>query len=53
MLTREEIAKELGCSVITIDRWRKDGMPCIKKGNYVRFEKEAVIDWLKNTDNKE
>ena len=53
MLTKNELAKVLNCSERTIDNWRKEGMPCIKKGNYVRFEEEKVIEWLKESDKKE
>ena len=53
MLTKQELAKVLKCSIVTIDRWRKEGLPCIHKGSYIRFEEEEVVDWLKNTDNKE
>ena len=48
MLTREELAIKLGVSPRTIDNWRKDGMPTIKKGNYVRFELDKVLSWLRN-----
>ena len=50
MLTKQELAEKLGCSIVTIDRWRKDGLPCIKKGSYIRFDEEEVINWLKESD---
>jgi len=53
MLTKQELAKILKCSVVTIDRWRKEGLPCIQKGSYIRFTESEVIDWLKSTDKKE
>ena len=50
MLTRRELAKELKCSERTVDNWRDEGLPTIKKGKYVRFELDKVIEWLKEGD---
>lgn len=47
ILTKTELAQELKSSERTIDRLRKSGMPTIKKGNYVRFELEKVLEWLR------
>ena len=47
MLTRNELAKELKVHARTVDNWRKNGLPCIKIEKTVRFELNAVIDWLK------
>ncbi len=45
-LTRAEIAKILKVSEVTIDRWRKGGMPFIKLKGKVLFEKIKVMEWL-------
>ena len=50
MLTKEQLAKELNVSERTLDNWRKDGLPHIKRGKFIRFELDKVIDWLKSTD---
>ena len=47
MLTKKELAEELKISIPTIDRQLKLGMPHVKIGKAVRFEKEEVIRWLK------
>ena len=49
-LTIEELCKILNIEVpnrSTIWRWRKQGMPYIKLGREIRYEKEAVLKWLK------
>jgi excisionase family DNA binding protein len=46
MLTKEELAGFLKIGPRTIDRLRKEGLPYIKVGSAVRFEKSKVLDWL-------
>jgi excisionase family DNA binding protein len=48
-LTLEELCQELNIKAnrTTAWRWRKDGMPCIKIGNQIRYDKEEVVKWLK------
>ena len=46
-LTKAETAKLLKVSEVTIDRWRKDGLPCIKVNRKTLFEKDAVVKWAK------
>lgn len=48
MLTRKELAKHLSVSERTVDRYVKEGMPCIKAIKAVRFELDAVMEWLRN-----
>ena len=48
MLKRKELAKELNIHINTVDRSVKRGMPCIKIGKSVRFEKDKVMEWLKS-----
>lgn len=45
-MTRAEIAKLLKVSEVTIDRWRKGGMPFIKLEGKVLFDKSKVMGWL-------
>jgi hypothetical protein len=48
-LTFEKLCEELNINVnrVTAWRWRKEGMPHIKIGNQIRYDKEEVIRWLK------
>lgn len=50
IFTREQLAKFLQVTERTIDRLRKEGMPFFKIGTNIRFEKEAVLKWLKEND---
>lgn len=45
--TKKEIAQFLKVSESTVDRWRKEGLPCIKVQRKVLFKKEEVEKWLK------
>lgn len=47
ILTKEDLAKLLKVTVRTIDRLRKEGLPFLKVGNQIRFDKSDVINWLK------
>ncbi|MCL6558138.1 MAG: helix-turn-helix domain-containing protein [Firmicutes bacterium] len=46
LLTQEELCKWLKISNMTAYRWRKEGMPYIKRGNVVRYDKAKVKEWL-------
>lgn len=46
-LTKSELAKLLKVSEVTIDRWRKAGLPSIKVNRKVLFDQEEVQKWLK------
>jgi excisionase family DNA binding protein len=48
MLTVEELCAWLKVTRKTTERWRKDGLPYIKVGRSVRFEKDEVLKWLKD-----
>ena len=49
LLTREEVAKLLNCSLRKVDYLREqDGLPCIKLGALVRFDQDDVFRWLDN-----
>jgi excisionase family DNA binding protein len=46
--TYEEISKVLSLSRRHIERLVKSGqLPCLKFGRSVRFERDAIIKWLK------
>jgi phage terminase Nu1 subunit (DNA packaging protein) len=47
LLRKEEVAEMLNCSVRTVDKYRRQGMPCIKKkGVGVIFDAQKVLDWF-------
>lgn len=46
MLTKEELAEWLKASPTAINQLMREGMPYIKTGNVVRFERDAVKKWL-------
>lgn len=48
ILTVEDLCSWLKVTRKTTERWRKDGLPYIKIGRSVRFEKEKVLQWLKD-----
>lgn len=52
-MTKEELAIFLKVTPRTIDRWRITGMPCLKAGKIVRFDKAKVIQWLERQDESE
>ncbi len=45
-LTKQEISRLLKVSEVTIDRWRKEGMPSIKVKRKVLFNQDDVEKWL-------
>lgn len=49
MIDKKKVAKMLGVSERTIDRYRAKGMPCYTlPGGTLRFKTEEVMEWLKN-----
>ena len=48
LLTKSEIAKQLRVHENTIDRWRKKGLPFMKFESSIRFDMEAVKNWIKD-----
>lgn len=47
-LTRHELAATMACSVATVDRMRKAGMPSVTWGRrIVRFPKSRSLAWAK------
>lgn len=47
LLRRQGLAKELDCSLRTVDKLQTEGMPCIFIGRSRRFVLAEVIAWLK------
>lgn len=48
LMTTEEICQWLKVQRRTIEKWRKEkGLPFLKIGKSVRFEKSAVEKWIK------
>lgn len=48
LLSRQELAQELGCGVDLIDKMRKRGMPTVMLCDSPRFELDAVLAWMKS-----
>lgn len=57
LLTIEEISETLQIHKISIYRWiagrGQDGIPHIRVGKKLRFEKEKVLEFFKNQTNKD
>lgn len=51
-LTTKDLCELLKVSRVTLLKWRKEGMPYEKFGKLVRFDKDKVLEWLKNRGNK-
>lgn len=51
-LTTDQLEIILGVSHMTLFRWRKKGLPSVKKGNNIRFKLAAVEKWLKQENIK-
>lgn len=47
-LTTDELCEWLKISKNTANNWRRLGMPYIRVGNTVRYNKEEVDKWLKS-----
>ena len=48
LLTRNEVAKLLGISLVTLTEWIKQGkIPALRIGTRVRFKKDEVLNSLK------
>ena len=48
MLTPDDLAAELGVSLMTLGRWRRDGTgpPFAMVGRHVRYRRRDVDRWL-------
>jgi hypothetical protein len=47
LLDRTGIARALGIGLTTVDRLRRDGLPCVLIGDSPRFEVNACVEWLR------
>ena len=47
LLTKPQVAHVLGLSVPQVDRLRREGLPWLRVGDAVRFELDAVMDWVR------
>jgi len=47
LLTTDDVAQLLRCSVRHVRRLRKDGLPVVWLGEVPRFERDAVVAWLR------
>lgn len=48
LLTREQLAQTLGCSIATISRLRGEGLPVTWLLDSPRYELLAVLEWLRS-----
>ena len=51
-LTMKELLEQLKLSRATIDAWRKEGLPYTKMGRSLRFDEDAVMDWIEQNKSK-
>lgn len=47
LLTRSQLARELGCCSKTVARLEGDGLPRVMLGDSPRYELAAVLAWLR------
>lgn len=52
LMTRVEMAGYLKISLVTLNDWVKRGLPCIRKGGRVLFQKSEVIEAIKDHNSK-
>ena len=52
LITVNELCNIMKVTRTSIDNWRKEGMPYQKFGKMVRFDKEEVMEWLKERNTK-
>ena len=45
-LNKQQACQYLGISNNTLDSWIKQGLPTIKIGKTIRFNKDAINSWL-------
>jgi len=46
LLDRAGLARELGCSLASVDRMARQGLPFVRVGSVRRFERETALGWL-------
>lgn len=50
LLDRSGIARALGVGTSSVDRFRREGMPCVHVGDSPRFEIEPCLAWLRGRE---
>lgn len=53
VMNKEQLCKFIGISRSTLDALRKQGLPWYRLGKSVRFNLEAVLEWLKEQEVRE
>lgn len=46
-LSKHDIGRALGFSTRTVDRWVAKGLPCVRFGSRLRFQRSVVEAWLR------
>ena len=46
LITSQDVQDIYKISRSTVDRWRKEGMPCSKVGRSIRFDEDEVRKWI-------
>lgn len=52
ILTRDQLASELGLKIATVAEWEKRGMPSIREGKTVFYAIDDVIAWMRKRSRK-
>lgn len=47
LLDRAGVAQRLGVGTTTVDRLRREGMPCVFIGDSPRFDLAECVDWIR------
>lgn len=48
LFTENELSKFLKVSPVTLYRLRLSGMPCFRVGGQLRYDLDAVLEWLQS-----
>ena len=51
-LTSRDLESKYKVGRTTIDKWKKEGMPFVKKGRVISFEESIVDKWIKENQDK-
>ena len=52
LITIDALCAALSCSRTTINRFRGEGMPSMRFGDSPRFELSAVLEWLRQREQR-
>ncbi|MGE0821763.1 MAG: helix-turn-helix transcriptional regulator [Candidatus Binatia bacterium] len=50
--TAPEIAAWLKVKLPTVRKWQQEGLPCIRVGRLCRYQRESVLAWLKDREQR-